>query len=1206
MSNFLSQRKMKYLTLILSLLAYTTAIYAQNPRIETFGDRRTETYLYKLGQDSIRFTIRGKADTLQTTQFYRNGRPSDISWKRDSNAAFDVLGRKRYQNYGISKGEKRADSSFIFYPNGQIFEYIRYDENTSLRKIFKENGELISISEAIRTITGNSVTTKNKEGVAIASYRTDTVKKSDPISLLMFDTIFHANGRLAQIAAYENFLLSTGTRYFDKSGKLIYTGLTDADRLTQFKDNVDCYYGLKNHRNDTIVKPRFDLIEQNEDMFFTAYTGESAILLDNKGAPMTPPVDRLSKVGRLREHHDAGFAEKQASSQITNTFLHEKINEPKFFMFQTGKNYGVMDEKGRIIMPPQYLPSQFRYVGDGDYFDFQESIKDSVIRNGFLNRQGKTIFDKPILNTRYSNFEDYFFIGKRLNFDNNLTRHILWVQKNQFWEQGFDISEKNSAGLGKGDGTVILPMKFSGIERVPKTSLFITTLIKANPRTKKFYFQEGIFDVHRQKWLLDTLNFSVNNIIEDGFAFFVIRNLTTQKYGIMDTMGKYIVPLSYDSIGITNHELGLFWVKKGDKFQILTIENGKAALSKTKYGFLAPTHFNLTTSSGYQKLTYFIAQINGKWGVIDAKEQVIKAFEYDYAAQGLDNLQYFLLVKNNKVEYFDLESLPNETDLWISHFHNKSGKKNVVSYPIFGNTEGVFFVNDAGKVVIPPQYKPLDDYFSDKILLVENAKKQKKIIYLETSKVVDYPFNYDPKLADANSQVIGVYDTASKSYGVVSTEGKVLVPCVNYGIAIGDVNNSAFFVKRDTFAVPEDYFLNQGLIYTQRRYDTLSLEDNDWLLYDGNGKIANTTPFRYPIDFKKGIGAGMQTNGFQLFNSDGTVLTPFEKNKENGQKTGKNTEGSNSGFTNIWREPKLGFYALFKNQGLTPTLILTKENGEILIPSGQFDGISKFYDKYALVTASGKVGLIDSFGRTIIAPQDLRSYEGQFMDSLDLCNVKNREKEVYDIYSFYEQIPQPISFGYDNKWHPDSLDLSPSQRRILWNLMLEKCINNTIITASEVSIAHAPLKATSLSFYTDGHFNGDLQVSPQRIVMSEKTTAFCFRSHEDYSDEKSIFYNFYRRDNRWEELKINDLLQIQGEKRWLMNDFITKKVKALKDQQIDCSNAEAFIGQVENRFMLTREGIDFCFKSTGNSIGTFVIIPFTWAELTPFLKMKIF
>jgi hypothetical protein len=66
---------------------------------------------------------------------------------------------------------------------------------------------------------------------------------------------------------------------------------------------------------------------------------------------------------------------------------------------------------------------------------------------------------------------------------------------------------------------------------------------------------------------------------------------------------------------------------------------------------------------------------------------------------------------------------------------------------------------------------------------------------------------------------------------------------------------------------------------------------------------------------------------------------------------------------------------------------------------------------------------------------------------------------------------------------------------------------------------------------------------------------------------------------------------------------LTKKVKALKDEEIDCSNAAAFIAQVENRFMLKKEGIDFCFESNKNR-QNFVVVSFSWAELEGYLKMR--
>jgi hypothetical protein len=83
------------------------------------------------------------------------------------------------------------------------------------------------------------------------------------------------------------------------------------------------------------------------------------------------------------------------------------------------------------------------------------------------------------------------------------------------------------------------------------------------------------------------------------------------------------------------------------------------------------------------------------------------------------------------------------------------------------------------------------------------------------------------------------------------------------------------------------------------------------------------------------------------------------------------------------------------------------------------------------------------------------------------------------------------------------------------------------------------------------------------------------------------------------------LLDIQGAKRWQMNDLVTQKVKALRDATIDCSNVSAFITQVENQWMLTKEGVDFCFHSS-ESYQKFEVISVSWAELKPFLKMRMY
>ena len=456
-----------------------------------------------------------------------------------------------------------------------------------------------------------------------------------------------------------------------------------------------------------------------------------------------------------------------------------------------------------------------------------------------------------------------------------------------------------------------------------------------------------------------------------------------------------------------------------------------------------------------------------------------------------------------------------------------------------------------------------------------------------------------------------VKDTAEIGYGVVSTDNKILIPCNNYGVAIGDIEAATFFVKRDTPLInryDKEKTSFRDINLKEINLNELNEEDKDWLMYNNEGKLLDNTPFRCPTDFKKGVGIGVQGDYFNLYKTDGTILKPFKKdiNINKSSENSKNTEGGIKGYKNIRRAPNLGFYTLFYRQGLTPMVVLTKDNGEILVENNRYDGISEFYGQYALVSDGKKIGLIDTLGREIIAPQDLRTYKGHFMDSLDLYNKLKREEYFKRSKNTYlKEIKLPISIHKDNTTryiHPDSLKITAFQRAALWNLMLEQW--TSIQTINDFMIPQVSHKANA-SFFYGTHKNAKIDCKiPKKISIGDSTLSFVLTQEPYILNLEKEFHNFYYKNNRWEALQINDLLHIQGENRWLLNDLMIKKIKALKDAQIDCSNTSAFVTTVENRFMLTTEGIDFCFNSTG-SREEFVIISFTWGELKPFLKLKI-
>jgi hypothetical protein len=1190
---------MKYI--IICILAFATTLNAQNPRTETLGKLKTITYPFKRGVgDSIAFVIKGKDDTLKTTSFYRSGKTSVICFKKDSLYSFNEFGNLTGKSIGYKHHLLQPDSAVFFGVHGQIYHTSSNKKTERQEQSFDDNGQLILTLVEKNTPSVFSTKMMDRNGIPISSTRSDTLflDKNKPITINN-DTAFYENGQPFSISRTkrEQDKEAFNIKYFNQNGTLIREMSPTDKRLIVFKDNVDCFYGLKNQQGDTIVAARFDQIEDNfMSGFYIAYYGSKCTLFKADGSILPPPIPRLSFVHLLnRADTKEDYQKNEAQDERHRlTYLNTST---QYLSFSDGQQHGVMTQEGRIVLTPQYLPIYGSVVGDSAYFSFNEKIKDSTVRTGYVNQNGKAIFSEKYKTVHYLGYEDYFELSETIDLD-----------------MAYGEQSRQGIGLGIGNsGRVLLDTKFNRIKYLPRSALFLVTIqnIGDFSEASKKARRNGLFNARTNQWFLDTTHFQIENIVNSNEPhLFVFKNTLTQQYGIMDTLGKHIVPLSYDSIGIADAETGIFWVKKGKTYQLLHIKDGKVFLHTPQYDFLENVNFMAYYYNKTKLYCYFLAKKGEKWGLIDAADQIIKPFVNDYAAKYYTS--GFFLIQNNQASFFDQKTLPNaEPDFYYLQTHNETASK-LFQLTLADNTSRIFFINDTGRVMIPPQYVPLErdvvaypyntDY--DDVtngILVENDQKQRKIVFFETGKVIDYPFYYNIRYVSPHSPIIIVKDTPEIGFGVVSIKGQRLVPPMNYSVAIGDDKQGIFFVKRDTPILKRlQYGRDIEGIWQFINSDTLSVEDQNWLMYNSEGKLLRTEPFRFPIDFRQEIGVGMMGEDFNLYKTDGTVVTPFVKNTDGTSRN--NQEGSKlTAFNNIRRDESTGSYILFKNQGLTPTMQVTKPTGEIFVESGRYDGISSFFGKYALIRAAGRIGLIDSFGKEIIAPQDLRVYKEQFFDSLLIHNNRMLEKAKKELRSYAPDSLAhiPLVFPlYTPEYHPDSMNISTQQRHILKNLMLEKSLDDIVATAKDLQIPRTLLKRSAAFMEYSNEKSQSL--TPIRISVTDKTMGFAL--NQGY--EQTIFSNFRLNKERWEDLKPNDLLNFVGEKRDAFNALLTLKVKALKDQNIDCSDPSQFINQVENRFLLTKEGIDFCFDDR-SSENLLVPVSFTWAELLPFLKMRI-
>jgi WG containing repeat len=1164
------------------LILYTQVAYTQNFRLETVGKNRLKTFLYFKGSDSLQYVISEKNDTLQIKNWYRNGKPLHIRWQLDSSYSFDILGQVTEKEYKLYKESSYLGSkiSVAYNKNGTIKrKYENENENTYYEK-YDENG---SLSYTIHTqdLPKISLTkVKDKLGRLRNSVRVDTLKfinRNEGI-VSIIDTIFYPNGNVYRIRLTDkNEVVSN--KYFDKNGVFLKDYATDIPKkLNLFKDNLNCYYGLRTSKGDTILKPQYERIESFVDYFWLVYTGETFLLFMPDGSPIKSSFKKMTDI-RLLERY-ASFKKPVKREELPDDVSIEESGSPQMFFYEIedGRK-GIIDEKGEDILPPQYCDYiEAHFFNNTQYF--QSYTEDSVV---YLDDKGKRLLaGKP--HAFYSAFkDDYCFFSEAkprdIVFDNG---------KNSFEYIDINVTSKRHTdntnilfGLCKLDGSVLLKPQFCSIHSITESPLFVTsTKIRdlENPSDedkKKRNVEEnvlihhGIYNAATQKWVLSPKHFVVHNLpfsVEKKYRYLLIEDTLQKKYGLMDLEGRLILPFECDTI-IFRTDINLAWFKIDGLYQIFKVEGGKAVIDKAQYQFLHIFYYNYDRISGDSDYFYFLAKNKGKWGVIDGAGYVIKPFEFDYASiltipttsEGFYN--EIVLVKNDKAYYFDFESLPNETNYNFYASTNYYGMRvpqtdKLAQYLLVDNSGKFLIVNDTGKVIIPPHYNIIQNRSNDYILF-ENELKKCKILFLATGNTLDFPFDFDLLRVNENEPFIKVYDVKNQLQGFVSKAGNTIIPCAYHRVEMSDPKDSIFFLQKEP---------------------TVADISQTWMMYDEHGKRLNDVYFNEPIKFLKGIGIGHEGAYANLYHKNGNVLRPFGKNTE-----GPFTINQEIKFRTIQPVSGSDNYVFFYQHGLNPMMMLTNSEGEIIVDGGRYEAITPFCSKYALILKDKKIGLINIKGEEIVAPQNMRQAT-PFLDSMK-CH-DDFSLEQYDKQWHYKGQYSFLGFPFSCKTKKDD-NFTKQQWYALKNILTEK---------------YASILFTK-DYFDKSPYQNTAHVKIEDIALTDSFMSYRYNHILDGRDYYG-FSNYYLHNGSWEDLEIHDLFNFSSPKRQAFNLLLTQKIKALKDAFINCSDPSNFLGQVENSFMTTKNGIDFYFNSTKSS-KYYEIVSLSWVELSPFLKIKI-
>jgi hypothetical protein len=312
-------------------------------------------------------------------------------------------------------------------------------------------------------------------------------------------------------------------------------------------------------------------------------------------------------------------------------------------------------------------------------------------------------------------------------------------------------------------------------------------------------------------------------------------------------------------------------------------------------------------------------------------------------------------------------------------------------------------------------------------------------------------------------------------------------------------------------------------------------------------------------------------------------------------------------YESIKYDTKQQVFCLFQNIGLKNWLVMMDLKGKILVGTGFYDGISAFYQDYALVSLNDKIGLIDTNGREIIPPIVMENNAVNFLDSLDYQARRDKleGKKRVKKGNYYDGNRLPVvtkSYRYDKTIDFDTIPYLAQNRNLVFNILLKPQLPYILRTAKDKNIYRAEKRIQS-HFKPFGRGCGTGIAWEGSIGLpsfSDNAISFTTTKIGQY-DSDIDYINYHHRDNVWQQVRINEILNLTMDNPLKINDLLGKKIQTLKDKDIDCGMAESFLERSLNSALLTERGIDFYFRGKGNYL-PHIPVELTWQELKPFLK----
>lgn len=366
------------------------------------------------------------------------------------------------------------------------------------------------------------------------------------------------------------------------------------------------------------------------------------------------------------------------------TYELEKIEKYSYFKLYKNEKYGVIDDKGNVLIEPTYdalnIPNPTKDVFIG-YYNYNEM--NGEYETKVLNKNNEEILKE---------YEQVLpLLCEESTSNIPFEKSVLIYKENGKW----GIIDFLGKKITKANYDNIESMKYrEGTLKVKQNEKYGAINIKGKTIIKSIYDDITSDAYYTSEKDYTNAGFIVQNKTEEGY-----------RYGYINKDGKQVLPNEYTEIDrIVNL----------DELYLLVSKNGKYGIVKNKKEIIPISYEEIE----YNKTNnLFVVQKNSKQGVLSINGEEILQVEYDYIMCGVNKIT---ATKGESVEIYNAKGEKQN-----SKYDNTIETSNENYIIAIDENERFGLTNKEGRTLIKSKYEYLEYAFDNYFIATKQRKSRR-------------------------------------------------------------------------------------------------------------------------------------------------------------------------------------------------------------------------------------------------------------------------------------------------------------------------------------------------------------------------------------------------------------------------------------------------------------------------------------------------